>query len=291
MTGSGDLGDFLKTRRGQLRPEAAGIKTYDERRRVPGLRREEVALLAGISVPYYTRLEQGQSHRASPEILDAIARALSLTEAERIHLHALADAQQRRPSQRRRAPERITEATIALLDALGAAPAIVLGRSTEVLAWNRQGHALYAGHLAFDAPQQPATRPNMARLVFLDAHTRELYSGWPAKARAVVGNLRIAVARNPGDPLLLGLIGDLTVNSPEFAKLWADHRIKTCHVTDYEMRHPLVGTLTVTQQTLQSPSQPDQFIVVSTASPGSPSKVALDLLTQATTPAEAHQPA
>jgi transcriptional regulator with XRE-family HTH domain len=289
MTGSGELGGFLKARRAQLRPDQVGLKTYDERRRVPGLRREEVALLAGISVPYYTRLEQGQSHRASPEILDAIAQALGLTDSERTHLRALADAEQRR-STRRPAPERVTEATNALLTALGDAPAIVLGRSTDVLAWNRQGHALYAGHLAFEAPQHAATRPNMARLVFLDAHTRELYSGWLVKARAVVGNLRITVARNADDPVLLGLIGDLTVNSPEFAKLWADHRIKTCDVADYEMRHPLIGTLTITQQTLQSPSQPDQFIVVSTAQAGSPSQTALNLLAQATTPAKAHQP-
>ncbi|MEV8376128.1 helix-turn-helix transcriptional regulator [Kribbella sp. NPDC056861] len=290
MTGSGELGGFLKARRAQLRPGEVGIKTYDERRRVPGLRREEVALLAGISVPYYTRLEQGQSHRASPEILDAIAQALCLTDSERTHLRALADAKQRRQPTRRPAPERVTDATKALLAALGDAPTIVLGRSTEVLAWNRQAHALYAGHLDFEAPQKAATRPNMARLVFLDAHTRELYSGWLAKARAVVGNLRITVARHADDPVLLGLIGDLTVNSPEFAKLWADHRIKTCDVSEYELRHPLVGTMTITQQTLQSPSQPDQFIVVSTAPAGSPSQTALNLLAQATTPAKAHQP-
>ncbi|TDD47583.1 XRE family transcriptional regulator [Kribbella antibiotica] len=282
-----ELGDFLKARRGQLLPEAVGIKTYAERRRVPGLRREEVALLAGISVPYYTRLEQGQSHRASPEILNAIAQALCLTESERIHLHTLADAKQKRPG-RRPAPTRVGDATLALLDALGDTPALVLGRSTEVLAWNRQGHALYAGHLAFDAPQKASTRPNMARLVFLDAHTRELYAAWPTKARAVVGNLQITVAKNADDPGLLQLIGDLSVHSPEFAKLWADHRIKTCDVTAYELRHPLVGALTVSQQTLQSPSQPDLFIVVSTAQ--AESQTALNLLAQATTPAKTHQP-
>jgi transcriptional regulator with XRE-family HTH domain len=274
-----------------LRPDQVGLKTYDERRRVRGLRREEVALLAGISVPYYTRLEQGQSHRASPEILDAIAQALGLAESERTHLDTLADAASRRPSTRRPVPQRVSEETTALLNALGDTPTLVLGHSTDVLAWNRAAHALYAGHLAWDAPQQAASRPNMARLVFLDAHTRELYADWPAKARAVVGNLRITVARHAGDPALLKLVGDLSVNSAEFAKLWAGHRIKTCHVSDYDLQHPLVGTLTITQQTLQSPSQPDQFIVVSTAQAGSPSQIALDLLAQATTAAKTHQPA
>jgi transcriptional regulator with XRE-family HTH domain len=289
MNGRGELGEFLKARRAQLLPDEVGIKTYLDRRRVPGLRREEVALLAGISVPYYTRLEQGQSHKASPEILDAIAQALCLTESERTHLRALADAK-RRPSTRRPAPERITEATTALLDALGDAPVVVLGRSTDVLAWNQLGHALYAGHLDPAAPDKAATRPNMARLVFLDAHTRELYADWPLKARAVVGNLRLTVGRNSDDPQLLKLIGELTVNSPEFATLWADHRIQACDVADYEMHHPLVGTMTVTQQTLQSPSRPGQYIVVATAVPGSPSRTALNLLAQATAPTKAHQP-
>jgi transcriptional regulator with XRE-family HTH domain len=289
MNGSGELGEFLKARRARLQPEDVGIKTYLDKRRVPGLRREEVALLAGISAPYYTRLEQGQSHRASPEILDAIAQALCLTESERTHLRLLADAKQRRPSTRRPAPERITEATTALLDALGEAPAIVLGRSTDVLAWNQLGHALYAGHLPPDAPRQAATRPNMARLVFLDAHLRELYPDWLTKARAVVGNLRIAVGRNSDDPLLLSLIGELTVKSPEFASLWSDHRIQPCDVSDYAMNHPLVGNLTVTQQTLQSPSRPDQYIVVATAKPGSPSQTALNLLAQATAPTKTYQ--
>jgi hypothetical protein len=129
----------------------------------------------------------------------------------------------------------------------------------------------------------------MARLVFLDAHLRELYPDWLTKARAVVGNLRLAVGRDSNDPLLLGLIGDLTVNSPEFAALWADHRIQPCDVADYAMQHPLVGTLTVTQQTLQSPSQPNQYIVVATAKAGSPSQTALNLLAQATAPTKTHQ--
>ncbi|MER5650959.1 helix-turn-helix transcriptional regulator [Streptosporangium sp. NPDC002524] len=290
MNEHGHLADFLQARRGLLRPEDVGLRTYGERRRVPGLRREELAMLAGISAPYYTRLEQGQSRNASPEVLDAIANALRLDGPERAHLHALARAPRRdRPASRPRA-EHVTPATGALLAALGSTPAIVIGRRTDVLAWNRQGHGLFAGHLDPEGPGVPARRPNMARLVFLDAHTRDLYADWPAKARAVVGNLRLTAGRHPDDPLLAGLIGELTMRSPEFAAMWADHRVLACDVADYEMRHPLVGTLTVTQQTLQSPQGDGPALVVATAAPGSPSATALTLLSHVTAPQEAPRP-
>ncbi len=290
MNKHGQLADFLQARRGQLRPEDVGLPTYGERRRVPGLRREELAMLAGISAPYYTRLEQGQSRNASPEVLDAIAGALRLDESERAHLHALARAPRRgRPAARPRA-ERITPATSALLTAIEGTPAIVTGRRSDVLAWNRQGHVLFAGHLDPGSPDDPARRPNMARLVFLDAHTRDLYADWPAKARAVVGNLRLTAGRYPDDPQLAGLIGELTIRSPEFATMWADHRILACDTADYEMRHPLVGTLTVTQQTLQSPQGDGPVLVVATAAPGSPSATALALLAHTTATARTTAP-
>uniref|UniRef100_A0AAU3H0Z9 Helix-turn-helix transcriptional regulator n=1 Tax=Streptomyces sp. NBC_01401 TaxID=2903854 RepID=A0AAU3H0Z9_9ACTN len=280
----GRLADFLQARRGQLRPEDVGLRTYGERRRVPGLRREELAMLAGISAPYYSRLEQGQSRNASPEVLDAIAGALRLDDSERAHLHALARAPRRgRPAGRPKA-ERMPEATGILLAAIEGTPAIVLGRRSDVLGWNGQGHALFAGHLDRSGPEDPGRRPNMARLVFLDAHTRDLYTDWPAKARAVVGNLRLTAGRYPNDPLLAGLIGELTMKSPEFARMWADHRIQACDTADYQMRHPLVGTLTVTQQTLQSPQGEGPALVVATAAPGSPSATALTLLAQALAP-------
>ncbi|WP_440105074.1 helix-turn-helix domain-containing protein [Streptosporangium sp. H16] len=290
MTEHGHLADFLQARRGLLRPEDVGLRTYGERRRVPGLRREELAMLAGISAPYYTRLEQGQSRNASREVLDAIANALRLDEPERAHLHALAGAPRRgRPASRPR-PERVTPATSALLAAFESTPAIVVGRRSDVLAWNRQGHGLFAGHLDPDGPGVPERRPNMARLVFLDAHTRDLYTDWHAKARAVVGNLRLTAGRHPDDPLLAGLIGELTMRSPEFASMWADHRVLACDVADYEMRHPLVGTLTVTQQTLQSPRGNGPALVVATADPGSPSATALTLLSHVTAPRETTRP-
>ncbi|SEO29432.1 helix-turn-helix domain-containing protein [Actinacidiphila rubida] len=287
MNKHGQLADFLQTRRSQLRPEDLGLRTYGERRRVPGLRREELALLAGISTPYYTRLEQGQSRNASPEVLDAIAGALRLDESERAHLHTLARAPRGRQRASRPPAERVTPATSALLAAIEGTPAIVMGRRTDVLAWNRQGHALFAGHLDPGGPDNPGRRPNMARLVFLDAHTRDLYADWPAKARAVVGNLRLTAGRHPDDPLLAGLIGELTISSPEFATMWADHRIVACDTADYQMHHPLVGPLTVTQQTLQNPQGNGPAVVVATAAPGSPSATALSLLAHAIAPQEA----
>ncbi|WP_329104990.1 helix-turn-helix domain-containing protein [Streptomyces sp. NBC_01439] len=278
MNGTSQLGDFLRTRRSQLRPEEAGVPTYGERRRVPGLRREELALLAGVSASYYARLEQGHSLNASPEVLDAIARALRLDGSERGHLHDLARSARPR-SRRRPAPERVTEATAQLLDALGDVPAVVLGRCSDVLGWNRLGHALFAGHLDPGAPDVAAQRPNMARLVFLDAHTRDLYADWPGKARAVVGNLRLVAGQYPLDAALHTLLGELSARSEDFASMWADHRVKACTVADHEMRHPLVGSLTVMQQTLSR--GPGPSIVVATTAAGSSSRAALDLLAQA----------
>ncbi|MEH0449730.1 MULTISPECIES: helix-turn-helix domain-containing protein [unclassified Streptomyces] len=281
MNGTSQLGDFLRTRRAQLRPDEAGVPTYGERRRVPGLRREELALLAGVSASYYARLEQGHSLGASPEVLDAIARALRLEESERLHLHDLARSAKPRTG-RRPAPERVIEATRQLLDALADVPAIVIGRRSDVLAWNRLGHALFAGHLPLGAPDTAAERPNMARLVFLDAHTRDLYVDWTGKASAVVGNLRLVAGQYPQDGALHSLLGELSAKSTEFASMWADHRVKACTVAEYEMRHPLVGSLTVMQQTLSQGEGPS--VVVATTTAGSPSRTALDLLAQAITP-------
>ncbi|MFJ5636633.1 helix-turn-helix domain-containing protein [Streptomyces goshikiensis] len=282
MNGTSQLGDFLRTRRSQLRPDEAGVPTYGERRRVPGLRREELAMLAGVSASYYARLEQGHSLGASPEVLDAIAQALRLDGSERRHLHDLARSAKPR-SRRRPAPEVLTEPTAQLLDALGDIPAIVIGRRSDVLAWNRMGHALFAGHLDPGAPEVPAERPNMARLVFLDAHTRDLYVDWPGKAKAVVGNLRLVAGQYPQDSALHTLLGELSAKSEDFASMWADHRVKACAVAEYEMRHPLVGSLTVMQQTLSQ--GPGPGIVVATTAAGSPSRAALDLLAQAVTQA------
>ncbi|MEU4204662.1 helix-turn-helix transcriptional regulator [Streptomyces sp. NPDC039022] len=283
MDGKTQLGSFLRARRSRLGPEDAGVPTYGEPRRVPGLRREELAMLAGVSTSYYTRLEQGQSLSASPEVLDAIAGALRLDESERRHLHDLGRVDRQRTRGRPPAPERVSEAMRQLLDALGEVPAIVLGRRSDALAWNRLGHALFAGHLDPGAPDLPTRRPNMARLLFLDPHVRDLYVDWPTRARAVVANLRLVAAQHPEDVALHALLGELSAKSAEFAAMWAEHRVKPCTVASYEMRHPLVGPLTVILQTLSH--GPGPAVVVATTEAGSPSRAALALLTQATSEA------
>ncbi|MEU8893477.1 helix-turn-helix transcriptional regulator [Streptomyces sp. NPDC048442] len=278
MNAPGPLGTFLQARRARLRPEDVGLRDFGNRRRVAGLRREELAQLAGVSVSYYTRLEQGLSRGASSEVLDAIARALLLDAHERAHLDRLADAARRTPRVRRPRPEKLADETRDLLRAVEGVPALVLGRRTDVLAWNALGHSLLAGHLDVHGPDDPARRPNMSRMLFLDPHCRELYADWRRKARAVVGNLRIAVGRHPDDPLLAELIGELTMKSPEFVALWGDHRVEPCDAASYELHHPVVGTVTVTQQTLSVARSPDQALIVCTTPAGSPSEEALALL-------------
>ncbi|MEU4933212.1 helix-turn-helix transcriptional regulator [Streptomyces yokosukanensis] len=282
MSSKSELGEFLRTRRAQLQPADVGLPVFDERRRVAGLRRDELALVAGVSESYYTRLEQGASVNASKEVLDAIARALRLDETERQHLSDLAAGVVRKGGDRVRkpAPERVNETTRQLIEAFGDTPVIVLGRRSDVLAWNRTGHALFAGHLDPHSPEHPAQRPNTARLVFRDAHTRDLYEDWRKKARDVVGRLRMAVGRHPDDPLLAALIGELVMHSPEFTALWSEHKVRAWDVANYRMRHPLVGVLDVTQQAMTVPSGRGQRMVAVTAAAGS--KAALALLARAT---------
>lgn len=281
--GTSQLGEFLSTRRAQLKPGDVGLPDYGDRRRVPGLRREELAQLAGVSVAYYIRLEQGLSLNASPQVLDALATALRLDDAERRHLHTLTgDA---RHSRRRLPAERVTAAVRQLVDAFGDSPVVVLGRRSDILMWNRPGHALFAGHLVPESPDQPATRPNTAKLVFLDAHTRDLYVDWPRKARDVVGKLRQAVGEYPDDPQLASLIGELTMRSPQFASLWAQHRVRAWDMAEYRMRHPTVGELDVLQHSLPVPRGQGIRVVVTTAAPGSADQAAMQLLTQSLLPA------
>lgn len=297
MTGIGPLGDFLQARRARLHPEDVGLRDVGPRRRVQGLRREELAQLAGVSVSYYTRLEQGLSRGASPQVLTAIAGALGLDENEREHLQRLAAAARQAPQVRRPRPERVSAETLDLMRALDGVPALVLGRHTDVLAWNELGHSLLAGHVDPASPDDPANRPNTSRMAFLDPHCRELYTDWKRKARAVVGNLRIAVGRHPDDPQLAALIGELTMKSPEFVALWADHRVAPCDAASYDLHHPVVGLVTVTQQTLAITRSPEQTVIVVTTAAGSPSEGALALLRQAggaversAAPSATHQP-
>lgn len=285
MDQRGELGDFLFSRRARLVPEAAGLRSHNDRRRVSGLRREELAHLAGVSPSYYARLEQGHSSNASVEVLDALARALQLDEHEHEHLRDLARATRARVPSRRPLTEHASPAMHDLLRVLVDVPAAVTGRRGDVLAWNALWHALFAGHLDPSSPERPADRPNSARLVFLDVHARELYADWPAKARAVVEHLRLTAGRHPEDLLLAALVGELTTQSTEFAELWADQGVKACAFATYELRHALVGELAVTQRTLRSVEADDQALVVITAEQGSASEAALRLLRQASAPA------
>lgn len=263
-------------RRSRLRPEDVGLSAPPGRRRVAGLRREELAQLAGVSVSYYTRLEQGQSANASGAVLDALAGALRLDEHERTHLRRLAE---RRPRARRRPPvERVHPLTRDLMRSLGGVPALVVGRRSDVLAWNPLGHALLAGHVDPTAPDRPADRPNLIRMAFLDPHTRELYADWERKARGLVANLRLVAGRHPEDALLAALVGELSVKCPEFAALWGNHPVGPCVGDTHRLRHPLVGELTVTQQGLLLSHSPDQTLAVMTTGEDRGSADTLQLL-------------
>lgn len=278
-SGSHELGEFLRASRARITPERAGLTLYGDRRRVPGLRREELAMLAGLSSSYYTRLEQGHSQGASMQVLNSLAAALLLDDAERAHLHTLAGHHDGtiRPRTARHSPQ-VEPALEELLDAMWETPAMILGRRSEVLAWNHAGWALLAPHLAFDAPQDAATRPMLAAMVFLDHALRSLYLDWPAKCRAVVGDLRLTVGNFPDDTELTALIGMLAMKSPEFATLWAENRVQARNTVRYEMQHPLIGRLTVTKHSLHSPGDPGQILVTHTAPVGSASREALALL-------------
>ncbi|WP_238174145.1 helix-turn-helix transcriptional regulator [Kribbella kalugense] len=271
-----DLGEFLRSRRARLQPEDAGLSSYGGRRRVPGLRREELAQLAGVSAGYYTRLEQGLSPNASDAVLDAVARVLRLDDDERSHLYTLARP---KPTSRRRTPkpEQVRPGVLVMIESFGDVPALVMGRFLDVLAWNPMAHALLAGHLDPTAPSRPSDRPNIARLLFLDPHLRELYVEWPQKARATVADLRLIAGRYPGEPELSRLVGDLTLGSPEFAKLWSGHPVGDCGGATRTYQHPLVGRMELITELLVLPDD-GQRVAIFNAEPGSRSEAALQLL-------------
>lgn len=274
----GELGEFLRSRRDALEPVDTGITGHGIRR-VPGLRREELAQLAGVSVAYYTRLEQGQSIAASDGVLDALARALQLRDDERTHLFALART---RTARRPRSPrtERASSGSLALLEAMDRVPAVVLGRFGDVLAWNPLGHALLAGHVEFHAPQSASTRPNVIRMLFLDPHTRDLHRRWDDEAALVVASLRFIAAQNRDDRALAQLVGELSVSSPEFAALWAEHTVALCSSGVKHLHHPEVGDIDVHYQALHLPDSEGQRLLTHSIEPGSSSADALRLLAE-----------
>lgn len=275
-SGATDLGAFLRSRRAAVAPEDAGLPTWGVRR-VPGLRREELAQLAGISINYYIRLEQGQSANASESIIESLARALQLDDAERAHLHTL--ARPAPPARRPAPPDEVPGAgALRLVGAMAAVPAVLLGRRNDVLGWNRLGHALLAGHLPFAAPGAPGGRPNHLRMLFVDPHTRELHRDWEAEAATAVASLRYTAAQHPGDRLLAELIGELSINSPDFARLWAEHDVRLCSSGTRLLHHPEIGDLDLRYEVLHLPDTDGQRLLVHTAEPGSTSADALRLL-------------
>jgi len=244
---------------------------------VPGLRREELAQIAGISVNYYTRLEQGQSANASDVIIGALARALNLDDAERVHLYELARPT---PAKKRRTARAETPnaGALALLTSMPTVPALLLGRRNDILAWNPLGHALLAGHLPLTAPEESANRPNLLRLLFLDPHTRELHRDWTDEAALAVASLRYVAAQYPEDRPLAELIGDLSMNSTDFARLWAKHDVRLCSSGTKQLHHPQVGDLELHYEALHLPDSNGQRLLTHTATPGTASADALRLL-------------
>lgn len=234
-------------------------------------------MLAGVGVTYYTRLEQGQSTNASRSVIDALARALALSEDERAHLHDLARPAVAKP-RRAASPDHVRTGTKTLIDAMTDVPAIVLGRATEVLAWNRLGHALIAGHIDIDEPQRPTTRPNLTRMLFLDPHTRDLYANWDEEASRAVASLRLVTGRYAEDAALADLIGELSIASDDFAQLWAQQPVTNCMSGTKQLNHPEIGALELGFEVLHLPDNPGHRLMTYTAANGSAAQHSLALL-------------
>ncbi|MCX4698271.1 helix-turn-helix transcriptional regulator [Streptomyces sp. NBC_01373] len=284
-----ELSEFLRTRRARLKPEDVGLPDFGRHRRVPGLRREELAQLAGVSVAYYTRLEQGNGRNVSAEVLDAIARALRLTDAEHAHLTHLAKPKQHKKKQA--APtQQVRGALRQLLDTMDGIPAYVVGRRSDILVWNRMAAAVF-GDWALLPPQER----NWARMTFLKPEYRELFVEWEQKATDIVSYLRMDAGCHPDDPRLSALVGELSVKSEEFRRLWATHDVKEKSHGVKRMQHPLVGRMELSFETFRLIDDQEQSLITYHAEPGSPSAEALRLLaswgtdatragTQSTTP-------
>jgi transcriptional regulator with XRE-family HTH domain len=274
-----EIRQFLTTRRAKLTPAQAGLPSYGRNRRVSGLRREEVALLAGISIEYYTRLERGNARGASEEVLEALARALQLDEVERAHLIDLVrTANAGRPARRRATPQRVRPSVQRLLDSMTGTAAFLRNGRLDILAANQLGYALYAP--AFLDPVRPV---NLARFVFLDRRSSEFYGDWDGIAHAAVGSLRAEAGRDPYDRALTDLVGELSMRSQEFRVRWAAHDVDYYRSGVQPFHHPLVGDLTLNYDALELPADPGQTIVAYSAEAGSPARHALDLLASWTT--------
>ncbi|MEX1652557.1 helix-turn-helix transcriptional regulator [Streptomyces pseudovenezuelae] len=270
-----EIREFLGTRRARVTPEQAGLPLYGgERRRVTGLRREEVALLAGISSEYYTRLERGNATGVSEGVIEGIAQALQLDEAERVHLlDLLRGAGTTRPPRRRPAQLRVRPAVQRVLDSMAGTPAFILSGRGDILAANRLGRALFSPVYA-----DPVRPPNNARFVFLSPHATEFFRHWDEVAGDTVAMLRAEAGRDLYDRRLTDLIGELSTRSEEFRRRWAAHNVRM-HTTGVKLlHHPVVGDLDLPFETFPLPDGPSQFLLTYTPEPHSPSQDALHLL-------------
>ncbi|MET7378248.1 helix-turn-helix transcriptional regulator [Streptomyces sp. NPDC005526] len=268
-----ELSEFLRTRRARLKPEDVGLPDHGRHRRVPGLRREELAQLAGVSVAYYTRLEQGNGRNVSAEVLDSIARALRLSDAEHAHLTHLAKPKPKHKKKAATRTQQVRGSLRQLLDTMDGVPAYVVGRRAEILAWNRMAAAVFG-----DWSELPAQDRNWARMVFLRPEYRDLYVDWEQKAIDIVCALRMEAGCYPDDPRLSALVGELSVKSEDFRRLWATHDVKEKSHGVKRLRHPLVGEIALRYESFKLADDAEQTLLVYHAEPDSPSAEALRLL-------------
>ncbi|RDG37414.1 helix-turn-helix domain-containing protein [Streptomyces corynorhini] len=265
-----ELGEFLKARRAELGTRAVGLPDGAGPRRVPGLRREEVAGLAAISTDYYTRLEQGRIQGSAP-VLEALARVLHLDDDQRDYLFGLAGKETARP--RRRSRQKVQPQLRRLMDDLTATPAVVMGRRMDVIAWNSLAAALVT-----DFARIPEKHRNYTRILFTDPAMRTLYADWETVARTSVAQLRMEAAKYPDDPRLTALVGELSVQDPDFRAWWAAHQVAALRVGTKTLHHPVAGELILDWDTLTASTDPDQQLVVWTAEVGSPTHDGLRVL-------------
>jgi transcriptional regulator with XRE-family HTH domain len=269
-----EIREFLTTRRARITPDHAGLRVYGARR-VPGLRREEVAILAGVSVDYYTRLERGDMGGVSESVLEALARALELDDAERAHLFDLARAAKPTSAPRRRPTRRVRPSVQHFLDAITGAAALVHNACLDNLAANQLGASLYSDLFAGAHGPGPV---NSARYVFLEPGARDFYVDWDRAASDVAAVLRSAAGRDPDDRGLSDLIGELSSESEVFRTRWAEHNVRFHETGVKDFHHSVVGNLTLTYNRLELSADPGLTVMVYTAEPGSKSADALNLL-------------
>ncbi|MFN8129165.1 MAG: helix-turn-helix transcriptional regulator [Candidatus Nanopelagicales bacterium] len=270
-----EVREFLSSRRARITPEQAGLPAYGGNRRVKGLRREEVALLAGVSVDYYVRMERGNLAGASENVLDALARALQLDEAERDHLFALARESSAGSSRSKRTPaQRVRPAVQQVLDAMTDAPAWVRNGRHDILAMNQLARALYSPVLA--DPRRPA---NTTRFIYLQPEqAREFFVDYDRVANDAAAMLRLEAGHNPHDQALIELVGELSTRSELFRQRWASHDVQFHRSGRKRLRHPVVGQLDLDFESMELPSEPGLYLNVYTAAAGTPMADALKVL-------------